>query len=147
MSIISIFKKKKIVEKEELDIYKLKLENRKERETIMGDVTDPIYQKYLLKAFNMIDETIEKLVGLTQEQKDIEINNLQELYSKNLELFSKELYDNMQVDSSLKNQAELQKIVLLPYIRTYKLTYMCDLYNCYLKDKKYIETSIIKTIN
>lgn len=147
MSIKNIFKKKKIVEKEELDIYKLKLENRKERETIMGDVTDPIYQKYLLKAFNMIDETIEKLVGLTQEQKDIEINNLQELYSKNLELFSKELYDNMQVDSSLKNQAELQKIVLLPYIRTYKLTYMCDLYNCYLKDKKSIETSIIKTIN
>lgn len=147
MSIKNIFKKQKIVEKEELDIYKLKLENRKERETIMGDVTDPIYQKYLLKAFNMIDETIEKLVGLTREQKDIEINNLQELYSKNLELFSKELYDNMQVDSSLKNQAELQKIVLLPYIRSYKLTYMCDLYNCYLKDKKSIETSIIKTIN
>lgn len=147
MSIRSIFKKKKIVEKEELDIYKLKLENRKERETIMGDVTDPIYQKYLLKAFNMIDETIEKLVGLTQEQKDIEISNLQESYSKNLELFSKELYDNMQVDSRLKDKAEIQKVVLLPYIRTYKLTYMCDLYSCYLKDKKIIESSIIKTIN
>jgi len=136
----NIFKRKKVNTTNEVDIYKQKLENRKEIETKMGDVTNPIYLKYLTNACNMIDEVIEKLSYLDEEGKKEEIYNLEKEYSKNLELFTNELYNNMEVEDSLKSKLELQRFNLLPYIRTFKVTYMCDLYKHFLEDKMFIQT-------
>lgn len=145
MKIKNIFKRKKVVKEaniNKIDIYKQQLEKRKEKETIMGDVTNPIYLKYLTNACNMIDEVIAKLVYLNEEEKKLEIYNLEIEYSKNLELFSRELYDSMPIDDSLRSTIDLQKFVLLPYIRSFRLNYMCDLYEYYLEDKRLIENKM-----
>lgn len=140
-----MFKKKNKIISEKtssvFNLYKLKLENRKERETTMGDVTNPIYQKYLTYAFDMIDETVETIKDLSDDLKLLEINNLHTKYAKNLELFSSELYDSIKVDTKLKGKIEMQKFILTPFIRTGKITYMCDLYEYFMKDRRLIESS------
>lgn len=138
----NIFKRKKVNTTNEVDIYKQKLENRKEIETKMGDVTNPIYLKYLTNACNMIDEVIEKLSYLDEEGKKEEIYNLEKEYSKNLELFTNELYNNIKIEDSLKSKLELQRFNLLPYIRTFKVTYMCDLYKYIIENNKTIQTNV-----
>ena len=61
------------------------------------------------------------------------------------ELFTNELYNNIKIEDSLKSKLELQRFNLLPYIRTFKVTYMCDLYKYIIESIKEILTFNIDT--